>query len=91
METLDAATPRLYLNIYISINQPMIPVTLRCHLQVDVASHSPGGGPAVSHDPIGFGCGAVVTHRHDAMVLAQVATGEAGAQKLAGLIIIYSG
>mmetsp|Transcript_55174 Transcript_55174/g.87611 ORF Transcript_55174/g.87611 Transcript_55174/m.87611 type:complete len:205 (+) Transcript_55174:257-871(+) len=39
------------------------------HLQVDVASHSPGGGPAVSHDPIGLGRGAVVPHRHDAMVL----------------------
>ena len=80
MGTLDAATPgRLYIYIY----QPIIPVPLRCHLQVDVASHSPGGGPAVSHDPIGFGCGAVVTHGHDAMVLAQMATGEAGAQKLA--------
>ena len=59
------------------IYQPIIPLTLRCHLQVDVASHSPGGGPAVSHDPVGFGCAAVVAHRHDAMVLAQRRSGAA--------------
>ena len=39
------------------------------HLQVDVASHAPGGGPTVAYNPIGLGRSGVVAHRHDAMVL----------------------